>query len=97
MTLAAAPAGFGAISCAITIPAASSGKRIIYATHKVADGLPVGTLQIFDAGVDAATPYTISGLEAGAMYAVYVMLADAELAAAAAISASLVATVIAGA
>ncbi len=73
-SISAAPGAAGEIVCTFTIPATEAGRFIHFFAKKTGDN--EATMKRFSPGSGAASPYTISGLDAGADYFVYAVLTD---------------------
>ena len=88
----------GAISCAFTLPQGSDGTYLFFfAQKKDAAGKGTENIKSFDAGINAVSPFTITGLDAAADYFVYAVIADAVYESAVKVSESVASSAKAGA
>lgn len=87
----------GEITCVFEYSSDASQKHVVFFAQKIAGSRLAEEIIIQDAGVFPASPYAITGLEPGAEYAVYAVVADNTCADAKAVSSALAATAAAGA
>ncbi len=86
----------GEIVCEFAIGEMEEKPFVTFFAQKRERGIGVGALIRFEAGDNAASPYTLTGLDAGGEYFIYAILADAPLAEATVVSATAGAIVVAG-
>ena len=68
----------GAISCTFSMPQGSTDKYLFFfAQKKDAAGKGTENIKRFDTGLNPVSPFSITGLDAGAEYFVYAVIADA--------------------
>jgi hypothetical protein len=77
---AQAGAAAGGITCSFTLPPGSVDKHLFIFTQLKDSGKGTGDIKRYEAGVNPASPFEIEGLEPGAEYFVYALLADDEYA-----------------
>ncbi|HOW84221.1 MAG TPA: hypothetical protein PK573_16780 [Spirochaetota bacterium] len=88
VVLTAAAGAPGAIRCEFTPAPLSNGKHLALFYQQVSGDLQTRPLEHIDFGENTASPVTVTGLEPGAMYAVYAVVTDQAYAGAAAVSES---------
>ncbi len=76
----------GEITVAFT--PAPNAKHVTFFTQAVEEGIAGGKIRRFDAGANTASPFTLTGLEAGKTHFIYAVLTDAAYVEATEISAS---------
>ncbi|MHB8089782.1 MAG: DUF6266 family protein, partial [Anaerolineaceae bacterium] len=77
MNFSAAPgAAAGEIACSFLRTDELAGRHVTFFTQKRVNGLAEGKFRRYDGGVDTASPFTITGLEAGQEYYVYAVVTD---------------------
>ena len=96
LSAGSAPAS-GEIICEFILPASLEQRHVIFFVQRITDGKPADTIAMYEAGADPVSPFSITGLEPGAEYHVYAIIADADYANAVTISAAAVITTAAGA
>ena len=95
MNLAAVPgASAGETTC--TFLPAEPGRHVTFFTRMVTEPGVKSPVSRHDAGADARSPFTITGLEPGAGYHVYAVVTDAEYEKASTVSVSAAAVTVAG-
>jgi hypothetical protein len=77
---AQAGATAGGIMCSFTLPPGSADKHFFFFTQLKDAGKGTGDIKRHDAGVNPASPFELQGLEPGAEYFVYAVLAEDEYA-----------------
>ncbi len=85
----AAPGGSGEIRCEFTHGETGNELHIYLFTKKRENGLSAGEIKMHDGGKNTQSPFTITGLEPGAEYAVYAVLTDGKYDEAQQVSASI--------
>ena len=92
---AEAPAA-GEIRCPFTMPDGAADKYLFFFTQKKDSGKGTDAVRRHDAGRNAVSPFTIAGLDAGAEYFIYAVIADDDYSKATKASASAAITAKAG-
>jgi len=81
--------GSGEITCEFSHNETENGIRLYLFTKKRENGLSTGEIVMHEGGKNTGSPFTITGLEAGAEYAVYAVLTDGKYNEAEQVSASM--------
>ncbi len=66
----------GAIRCLFALPAGSENSYVFFFSQLRNEGRGTNVIRRFDAGMNPASPFDLTGLNAGAEYFVYAVLAD---------------------
>ena len=89
-------ASSGEIVCSLSIPENTGAEYVVFFVQRILDGNATDDIRTFEAGINPASPFTITGIVPGAEYFVYAVLADGDYASAKAVSASVSMRVTAG-
>ena len=90
-------AASGEIVCEFTLPGSGEQRHVIFFAQRIENNRAAGSISLYQAGPAPSSPFTITGLEAGAEYFVYAIVTNADYANAESVSVAACIRTVAGA